>query len=359
MPRNPEKSQLGFMIGPQNTIFYLAHGPAVTVQGRPSLQCSLYLLTYDIDKASLTNHGPIFSRDGRRLFFSENIAIGPDDHIYTVAWVEVPDAKQEETVYYRFGSATNQVEAAPFGPEETVNARYQILLARLPKWQTFSQLPREKAPEKGPCLMLDIESLTVTEKALTLDYRVSNRFLDDIRVCQDIDVYGRDHVETRIDAETVWIKLRFDLSRNTFQSPPAIAKYLRLAPGESHSGRIVLDLPIKNASPVYHFGEDRKEHEQIVLHHAVFEVGYFGTKYNKFFDIVSKRQKATGIKPKTKGELLGAGLPIQPAIVEEIQDGQPREVVYVDMWPSSNREDFAKVVCTDVDIPCSVVVDDK
>lgn len=127
IPRNPEKSQLGFMIGPRNTIFYLAHGPAVTIQGRPSLQSSLYLFTYEIDKASLTDHGPIFSHDGRRVFFAESIAIGPDDHIYTVAWVEVANAKQK-------GEA---VEAAPFGPEETVNARYQILLVRLPKWQTF------------------------------------------------------------------------------------------------------------------------------------------------------------------------------------------------------------------------------
>lgn len=60
-------------------------------------------------------------------FFAESIAIGPDDHIYTVAWVEVANAKQK-------GKA---VEAAPFGPEETVNAQYQILLVRLPKWQTF------------------------------------------------------------------------------------------------------------------------------------------------------------------------------------------------------------------------------
>lgn len=127
MPRNPEKSQLGFMIGPRNTIFYLAHGPAVTVQGRPSLPSNLYLLTYEIDKARLTDHGPIFSHDGRRVFFAESIAIGPDDHIYTVAWVEVANAKQK-------GKA---VEAAPFGPEETVNAQYQILLVRLPKWQTF------------------------------------------------------------------------------------------------------------------------------------------------------------------------------------------------------------------------------
>ncbi len=351
MPRNPEKSQLGFMIGPQNTIFYLAHGPAVAVQGRPALQSNLYLLTYDIDRGILTDHGPVFSHDGRRVFFAESIAIGPDDHIYTVAWVEVAGANQK-------GRAA---EAAPFGPEETVNAQYQILLARLPKWQTFSQVPKEKAADNEEYHMIEIQNLTFTEKTLTLDYRVTNPFTKDIRVCQDIDVYDGDHVETRIDAETIWIRLRFNLERDSaFRSPYPIAKYLRLSPGQSHSGRIVLDLPIRNASPVYHFREGRKKRKQIVLHRAVFEVGYFGGKMSKFFDAVSEEINEKGIKPKTKGGLLGDMLQFQPAIVEEIQDGQPREVVYVDeLWPSINCEESAKVVVNDVDIPCSVVVDDK
>ena len=155
--------------------------------------------------------------------------------------------------------------------------------------RTDSQLPKEKAADNGQCRMIEIENITVAEKALTLDYRVSNPFPDDIRVCQDIDIlgkYGKYDVETRIADETVWIRLRLDYVRedNVLQNPAFIAKYIRLAPGESHSGRILLDLPIRNASPVYRFREGRKKRKEIVLHRAVFEVGYFGGKMAKFFD---------------------------------------------------------------------------
>lgn len=218
-----------------------------------------------------------------------------------------------------------------------------------------------RAPDSEEGRMLEIENLTVTEKALTLDYRVSNPFEQDIWVCEDIDVNGEYDVETRIDAETVWIKLRFNLARNVHRDPPAIAKYLRLLPGESHSGRILLNLPIRNASPVYSFSDERrKEHEQIVLHRAVFEVGYFGGEFGEFFDVAAEIFKEKGIKRNI--QVIGGRklLLTQPLIVEEILDGQPREVVYVDdLWSSIKLEESAKVVCTDVDIPCSVAVDDK
>ncbi len=224
----------------------------------------------------------------------------------------------------------------------------------------YTQLAREKAADNGKCGMLQIENLTVTEKTLMLDYRVSNHFAYDIRVCQDIDFDGREHVETRIDAETVWIKLRFNLERNIHRDPQAIAKYLRLSPGESHSGKIILNLPIRNASPVYYFDEDRKEHKQIVLHRAVFEVGYFGAEFGEFFDVAAEILKERGIKHDFSVRRGRKVLQAQPLIVEEMQDGQPREVVYVnDLWSSTKLEESAEVLITDVAIPCSVVVDDK
>ena len=128
MPRNPEISQLGFTIGPKNTIFYLAHGPAVEIKGRKNTQSSLYLLTYDIDNAEYTNHGPIFSVNKRRVFFAESIVIGADDHIYSVAWVEVTDPKQVKAL----------ISARTDGaPAETKDIVYEMLLVRLPKWQKF------------------------------------------------------------------------------------------------------------------------------------------------------------------------------------------------------------------------------
>ena len=128
MPTNPETSQLGFTIGPKNTIFYLADGPMVEIAGRPRLRCNLYLITYEIDKQKYTDHGPILSKDGRRVFFGESIAIGADDHIYSVAWVEV--AKAERAQSLRLARETG-------APAETQKTVYEILLIRLPKWQKF------------------------------------------------------------------------------------------------------------------------------------------------------------------------------------------------------------------------------
>jgi hypothetical protein len=204
-----------------------------------------------------------------------------------------------------------------------------------------SQPSEEKAPEKKACLMLEIENLAVTEKALTLDYRVSNHFGYGIWVCEDIDVDYEYHVETRIDAETVWIKLRFNLESNVMPYEAVLAKYRLLLPGESYSGRILLDLPIRNASPVYDFNEDRKKHEQIVLQRAVFEVGYF---------------RGDSIY----GSILIQDNQIEPRIEEEIEDGQSRKFLYfTELWPGISEEKSAKVDITDVNIPCSVVVDDK
>jgi hypothetical protein len=128
MPANPEISQLGFTIGPKNTIFYLAHGPMVKIEGRQRLRCNLYLITYDIDTQKYTDHGPIFSNDGRRVFFAESIAIAADDHIYSVAWVEVADKERAKTL---------RMARTKGAPEETQRAVYEILLVRLPKWQEF------------------------------------------------------------------------------------------------------------------------------------------------------------------------------------------------------------------------------
>lgn len=128
MPRNPEISQLGFTIGPNNTIFYLAHGPAVEIKDRKNVQSSLNLITYEIDKGKYTCHGPIFSSDKRRVFFAESIAIGPDDHIYSVAWVEVADPERAEAL------RNTRTDGAP---AETKRMVYEMLLIRLPKWQTF------------------------------------------------------------------------------------------------------------------------------------------------------------------------------------------------------------------------------
>jgi len=130
MPRNPEISQLGFIIAPdQNTILYLAHGPAAEIEGVPAVQSGLYLLSYDIEKQEMKNHGLVIGRNDRRPFFAESLVIGKDDRLYSVAWTEVTDPTRRSAI----------AEARAFGPEETERMVYEIQLLRLPKWRKFSR----------------------------------------------------------------------------------------------------------------------------------------------------------------------------------------------------------------------------
>ena len=117
--------------------------------------------------------------------------------------------------------------------------------------------------EEKESRMIKIEKLALTEKTLTLDFQVSNPFTYEIWICEDIDVRGKYEVETRIDAGTVWIRLRGYLESNVTMYVPVVCKYRRLLPGEPYLGRILLNLPIRNASPVYEFGEDHKRRKQI------------------------------------------------------------------------------------------------
>ena len=108
MPRNPEISQLGFLLAPyQNSLLYLAHGPAAEIEGRPAVQSGLYLLSYDIEHRNMTNHGLVIGKEKRCPFFAESLVIGADGHLYSVAWTEVVDPDRRATI----------AEARAFGPE--------------------------------------------------------------------------------------------------------------------------------------------------------------------------------------------------------------------------------------------------
>jgi hypothetical protein len=162
-------------------------------------------------------------------------------------------------------------------------------------------------------------------------------------------------VETRIDAETVWIKLHSNLETNLLFETAVLAKYRRLSPGESYSGRILLNLPIRNASPVYDFNEDRKKQKQVFLQRAVFAVGYFEGKHINRISVTMQKVK----RKMSKEELQNTKF--NPRIEEEIEDGQSRKFLYREhTWPAPrSREKTAKLIITDVNIPCSLVVDDK
>jgi hypothetical protein len=222
------------------------------------------------------------------------------------------------------------------------------------KLAQYLQTKEEEKEKKESAEMIQIRNLTLTDKTLTLNYRVSNPFEYDIWICEDIDIYSKYDVETRIDNETVRIKLRSNLETNIWLEVAPLAKYRLLSPGDSHSGKILLNLPIRNASPVYDFDEDRKKHRQIVLKRAVFEVGYFEGKYiNMISETIEKFKRG---RPSEEIQ----NTQFNPRIEEEIEDGQSYQFLYCsNLWPGLSKEKFAEVLITDVDIPCSVVVDDK
>ncbi len=121
--RNPYRTQLGFMLGPDNTIYYLAHGPGETVDGRRDIPTSVHLLTYDIDADKLADHGTLIGPDDRRVFFAESLEMGPDGRLYAVASVETIDPERMAQVQSARGHAA---------PEETKDVIFEMQLVRMP-----------------------------------------------------------------------------------------------------------------------------------------------------------------------------------------------------------------------------------
>jgi hypothetical protein len=214
-----------------------------------------------------------------------------------------------------------------------------------------SQARIDKTQEKEGGRMIKINNITVKEETLTLDYQVVNPFTNDIWICEDIDIYGRYDVETRITDREIQIKLRFNLECNILLHQGVLAKYRRLSQGDSNSGRILLKLPITNASPVYDFSEDGKKHKRIILNQAFFEVGYFE---GNLLNILSESIE------KGKQDPNNEGLYSEALILEEIKKAQSHDIVYLPhLWRGLRKEKSMKVIITDVDIPCSVAIDDK
>lgn len=120
--RNPMRTQLGFTLGPNNTLYYLAHGPALERPDRRSPKANVYLLTHDIDSGITTNHGPLVGSGDRRVFFTESIAMDDRGDLYSVAWVETLDPQRMEAVQRARGDAL---------PAETRDVIYEIQLIRL------------------------------------------------------------------------------------------------------------------------------------------------------------------------------------------------------------------------------------
>jgi outer membrane lipoprotein-sorting protein len=204
---------------------------------------------------------------------------------------------------------------------------------------------RSAAPEAGTSNMVSIANVRVSQENLVFDYRIKNGFPHDIWVCEDIDIYGRFDVATRIKQETLFIKLSFNLPCNVLLLQGVEAKYRRLPPDVTHKGKISLELPIKNASPVYHFDEpDRKK--VVELHHAVFEVGYFAEDLLKMISDDIKKGKEDPNDEDAYCMML---------ILEEIEKKNSSDVAYIPhLWVRKTNEKVSKVDITNVSIPCYV-----
>ncbi|MHC4679934.1 MAG: hypothetical protein ACYTEK_14685 [Planctomycetota bacterium] len=194
--------------------------------------------------------------------------------------------------------------------------------------------------------MIHIENFTVSDKGLTLDYKVSNPFEYDIWVCEDIDINSGYDVETRISPGTLSIKLCFNLECNVYLYNLVFAKYRLLKPGECHSGKILLSLPVKNASPVYHFAKHRTELRRTTLNRAVFEVGYLKGEVIDLALEIMRLVRLDDPNAKKADNM--------PEIKEEMVGGQSRKFALVPhVWSDGLVEEkSAKVIISDVDIPC-------
>ncbi|MCX5644787.1 MAG: hypothetical protein NTZ17_08885 [Phycisphaerae bacterium] len=135
--------------------------------------------------------------------------------------------------------------------------------------------PTKKAEPK----VLEIQRLAVMDKSVTMNYRVSNTFPEDIWVCEDIDgagLYGgHTAVETRIVDDSLKINLLGNLERSLFFEKNVWARYRRLPRGQSRSQTIVLTVPVGNYSPVYWAEIPRAPKKTIVLHQVMLKVGFF------------------------------------------------------------------------------------
>ncbi len=121
-PRNPWRTQLGFVLSEDNVLHYLAHSPPTEIEGRRPVRATVNLLTYDITRDEFREHGTLIGPAGERVFFAESLEIGPDGRLYTVAWVETLDPTRMAAVQAARGQAA---------PDETTETIYEIQLVRI------------------------------------------------------------------------------------------------------------------------------------------------------------------------------------------------------------------------------------
>ena len=188
--------------------------------------------------------------------------------------------------------------------------------------------------------LLEVERFALTEENLTLDYRVTNTFPRDIWVCTSLDGFkpeGEAFFERRIIDQTLRISCRGNLEHNAFIVGEGHAIYRRLAPGQSRSGSILLDLPIRPISPVhFDFNDLFVPEKSVILNQVVLEIGYFSEDLAALMSESSERG----------WQLLNPG----PAVLE-MQRNDPNIALAPyrsSWWDGLVMEQSARVVIPDV-----------
>jgi len=199
--------------------------------------------------------------------------------------------------------------------------------------------------------VVEIRNVTMQGEWLTISYTVSNPFMDEIWICEELDSGNDPQVETRVEDETVFIRLRLGLECNIDRYTGLGARYSRFLPGQSDSRSISLALPIRNASPLYSFGEKARMRELTTRHRLVLEVGYFDDSLNDAIETeiasLSKRNDSLGNEA-----VLGLR-----EISEEIHEGQLQKIMYTDHLRLGAMEESATAVFSGINVPCSVMVE--
>jgi hypothetical protein len=115
--KNPNYAAVGLAMGPDDVLYGFVHAPSL----KKSAIRSLHLLTYDIKRKLLKDHGEILGQDGKAVMFAQSCAVAPNGDVYTVGWVEVEQQLRAELTKMR-----------EIGPIETRGFPYLMALVRIP-----------------------------------------------------------------------------------------------------------------------------------------------------------------------------------------------------------------------------------
>jgi hypothetical protein len=114
--KNPDYAQLGLALGPGRVLYGLVHAPAL----KKGAKRSVHLLTYDISRKTLHDHGPIYEEKGKALMFTQSCAVADNGDVYTVGWMEAEKQSFDELLKLREN-----------GPSETRSFAYVMALVRI------------------------------------------------------------------------------------------------------------------------------------------------------------------------------------------------------------------------------------